>query len=443
MLEANEEPRSFRPSPVLKAILIGVLIALLLIPLGMVMALIHDRQGTRDAAEQEVSAKWGSPQCLGGPILLVPYLVRTPDANGKIRVNISMATLLPRRLEIDGELLPEVRYRGIYEVPLYAARLDFQGSFELDELSELNVPEADVRWDDAVLSVGIPDPRGIRQTATLHWNEAQLDFEPGAGTGSLFPSGIHARVGGLLGASPSGSRPFQFELALNGSRELTFVPVGQDTHARLASTWPDPSFTGAFLPETRNVTEGGFTADWQLFYLGRSYPQQWKAGEVDESLLRASAAGVDLLLPVDEYQKSMRSAKYGVLFLVLTFGAYFLFETLRRLRIHPFQYLLIGFALVLFFVLLLSLSEHVGFDGAYAIAATGTVLLIVGYSAFVLGGASRVAGIGALLGGLYLYLYVLLQLEDYALLLGALGLFATLASVMWITRRVDWYQLHE
>lgn len=439
----SKELGSWGRSPILKAMVVSVLIALLLIPLGMAMALIHERQSTRDEAEREVSAKWGSPQCLGGPVLLVPYVVRTTDARGRIHLATVVATLLPRRLEIGGELAPEIRYRGIYEVPLYTAHLGFRGDFALEELSELGIPEPDVRWTDAVLSVGIPDPRGIRQTPTLEWGDGSLDFEPGAGTGSVFPSGIHARVGDLLASSPARSPSFRFELSLNGSRRLTFLPVGQDTRARLSSSWPDPSFTGAFLPDTRDVTAEGFTADWQFFYLGRSYPQQWKAGEVDGSVLQASAAGVELLLPVDEYQKTLRSAKYGALFLVLTFGAYFLFEILRRLRIHPFQYLLIGFALVLFFVLLLSLSEHIGFDRAYALAASGTVLLIVGYSAHVVGGAGRVAGIGALLGGLYVYLYVLLQLEDYALLLGALGLFATLAAVMWLTRRVDWYALHE
>lgn len=443
MLESTRDSGSWSRSPILKAGLVGALVALLLIPLGMVMALVHERQGTRASAEREVSEKWGSRQCVGGPVLLVPYVVRTTDSNGRTHVATSHATLLPRRLAIEGELTPEIRYRGIYEVPLYAARLDFEGAFALDEVLDLGIPEADLRWTDAVLSVGIPDPRGIRRSPTLQWGDVELAFEPGAGTGSLFPSGIHAPVGEILGGSREPSRSFHFELGLNGSRELTFLPVGEDTRVRLGSSWPDPSFTGAFLPERRSITASGFTAEWQLFYLGRSYPQRWKAGEVDANVVNASAAGVDLLLPVDAYQKSLRSAKYGILFLVLTFGTYFLFEVLGRLRIHPFQYLLIGLALVLFYALLLSLSEHLGFDRAYSIAATGTVALIVGYSGFILGGAGRVAEIGALLGSLYLYLYVLLQLEDYALVLGALGLFFILGAVMWITRRVDWYALQE
>jgi inner membrane protein len=425
-------------SPVLKSFLVGALIVLLLIPLGLVGGLIHERQGTRAEAEQEVSEKWGSRQILGGPVLLVPYVVRITDANGKTHVSTAHATLLPRRLDIEGDLTPEIRYRGIFEVPLYRARLRFAGEFALEELEPLKIPQEDLRWDEATLSVGVPDPRGIRETVRLLFNGAELDFEPGAGTGSVFPSGIHARVG-----APPQASAFSFELALNGSSHLGFVPVGQDNRVTLGSSWPDPSFTGAFLPNARTVTPDGFEAEWQLYYLGRSYPQQWKPGEVDLNRLHASAAGVDLILPVDEYQKSMRSVKYGILFLVLTFGTYFLYEVLGRLRIHPFQYLLVGFALVLFYVLLLSLSEHIGFDAAYAAAAVATIGLIAGYSGFVLKQLSRVAGIGALLSGLYLYLYVLLQLEDYALLLGALGLFAALAAVMWITRRVDWYALHE
>jgi inner membrane protein len=443
MLEQPQEVPSFLRSPILKSVLVGILILLLLAPLAMVGGLIHERQETREEAEREVSGKWGSSQTLAGPVLLVPYVVRTTDEKGRTHVTTSHATLLPRKLEIEGDLAPEIRYRGIYEVPLYAAALDFRGEFALDELEPLGIPPGDVRWADATLSVGVPDPRGIRETVRLAWNGSELDFEPGAGTGSVFQSGIHARVGEHLGAGPALAQPFRFELALNGSSHLSFVPVGQDTQVKLSSVWPDPSFTGAFLPNSRSVTPDGFTADWKLYYLGRSYPQQWKRGDVDSGMLLTSAAGVDLILPVDEYQKSMRSAKYGILFLVLTFGAYFLFEVLGRLRIHPFQYLLVGFALVLFYVLLLSLSEHVGFAAAYAAASLATIALIVAYSGFVLASASKVSGMAALLVGLYVYLYVLLQLGDYALLLGAVGLFAALATVMWITRRVDWYALHE
>lgn len=442
MLENVQENRSRGQSPVLKAILVAVLIGLLLLPLGMVMALIHEREATRKAAEREVSEKWGAQQTVGGPVLLVPYLIRAVDANGKSQIVTAHATVLPRSLEIEGELTPEIRYRGIFEVPLYTVELRVAGTFAPEEISELSIPATDILWGDAVLSVGIPDPRGIRQSVTLGWDGTELGFEPGAGTGSLFPSGIHVGIGDLRSASGElVPHAFQFALTLNGSRHIAFIPAGRDTRLRLASAWPSPSFTGAFLPDSRTVTADGFSAEWQLFYLGRSYPQRWKAGEVDPGVVHASAAGVDLVLPVDTYLKSMRSAKYGVLFLIATFGAYYLFEILGRSRIHPFQYLLVGAALVVFYVLLLSLSEHVRFDLAYGLAAAATLGLILGYSRFILGGAGRLAGLGAGLVGLYLFLYVLLQLEDLALLLGSIGLFLALASVMWVTRRVDWYAL--
>ncbi|HSF15738.1 MAG TPA: cell envelope integrity protein CreD [Vicinamibacteria bacterium] len=445
MLENIERTRSHGQSPVLKAILVAVLIGLLLLPLGMVMALIHEREATRNEAEREVSEKWGTQQTVGGPVLVIPYLSRAVDANGKNQIITAHATLLPRSLEIQGELTPEFRYRGIFEVPLYTVELRVSGSFAPGELSELSIPETELVWKDAVLSVGIPDPRGIRQTVKLHWDEKELDFEPGSGTGSVFPFGIHVGIGEFLASETDTRRahPFQFELALNGSRHLAFVPVGQDTRIRLASSWPSPSFTGAFLPDSRSVTAEGFSAEWRLFYLGRSYPQRWRAGEVDPGAVQASAAGVDLVLPVDAYLKSMRSAKYGILFLVVTFGAYFLFEILGRSRIHPFQYLLVGAALVVFYVLLLSLSEHVGFDLAYGLATLAILGLILGYSSFILGRAERLLGLGALLSGLYVFLYVVLQLEDLALLLGSIGLFLALGAVMWITRRVDWYALQE
>jgi inner membrane protein len=430
-------------SPVVKAVLVGAIVLLLLIPLAMVRGLIDERSGTRSAAEAEVSAKWGGPQNLGGPILVVPYVVRIRDEKGRVELETEYAILLPRGLAIDGEMTPEIRYRGIYPVPLYSARLTVRGEFNSEDLAALRIPEPDVRWQDAVLSMSVPDLRGLRQSVRLAWAGSAIDFEPGAGAGSFFPSGIHARVGGHLSSNLGSPAPFEFELGLHGSGQLTFLPLGRETRAALASPWPSPSFMGSFLPDTRTVTAGGFTAEWRLFYLGRSYPQAWRAGEVDPNVVMSAAGGVSLHQTVDQYQKSTRSAKYGILFLALTFGVYFLLEVLSRLRVHPFQYLLVGFALVLFYVLLLSLSEHLGFDPAYVLAAAATIGLISGYSAFVLRGRRHAAGIGMLLSGLYGYLYVLLQLEDYALLLGAFGLFLALGAVMWITRRVDWYALSE
>jgi inner membrane protein len=426
-------------SPILRAAVIGILILVLLIPLAVVGSLVHERESTRNRVEMEVAEKWGGAQSLVGPILSVPYRYRSEGPNREILTYTSHARFLPTRLEIDGDVRPEIRYRGIYEVALYDVGLTWSGEFEPPDFTTFKVPPEDVLWDEAVLIVGIPDLRGIKTAIVANWGGESLSFEPGTGGASVCASGIHARLRSLGSDAPDAPIPFSFELRLNGSRELRFSPLGKETRISLSSSWPSPSFSGQFLPDTREVTARGFSAQWNISYLTRPFPQEWRSDEVTEELLSQWTAGVSLFQPVDSYAKTSRTTKYGILFLFMTFAVYFLFEILGRLRIHPFQYLLVGFALCLFYLLLLSLSEHIGFGRSYLLASAATVGLIALYSGSVLRSFSRAGAIGAGLGGLYLYLYVLLQLEDYALLLGSLGLFALLAAAMALTRRVDWY----
>ncbi len=434
-----EEINSWVHSPIARAVVIGVLILILLIPLAAVGVLVSEREATRFGVEREVAEKWGGEQSLIGPILSVPYRYRSVGANGEVLTQVGHTRFLPSVLEIEGVVTPEIRYRGIYEVALYEVALRWRGEFERPDLENWNIPPEDVLWDEAVLVVGIPDLRGIQRAVVARWGDESLTFEPGPGAVGLCASGIHARVP-RLGEGAAGARvPFSFELDLNGSRELLFAPLGKETRVSLSSSWPSPSFSGKFLPDSRDVRPDGFTAEWNISYLTRPFPQEWKDNEVTADLLGQWMGGVTLFQPVDSYTKTSRTIKYGVLFLFMTFSVYFLFEILARLRIHPFQYLLVGFAICLFYLLLLSLSEHVGFGYSYLLASASTVGLIAAYSGSVLGSFSRAASIGAGLSGLYAYLYVLLQLEDYALLLGSLGLFALLAAAMALTRKVDWY----
>lgn len=434
-----EEISTWVHSPIARAAVIGVLILLLMIPLAMVGMLVGEREATRFVVEREVAEKWGGDQLLVGPILSVPYRYRTFGPNGEVLSHVGHTRFLPAILDIEGDVRPEIRYRGIYEVALYDVGLRWTGEFERPDPGIWKIPAEDVLWDEAVLVVGIPDLRGIKRAVVARWGDEALTFEPGPGAVALCASGIHARVPHLEEAAPGERVPFSFELDLNGSRELLFSPLGKETRLSLTSTWPSPSFTGQFLPDSREVRPNGFTAEWNISYLTRPFPQEWKDNEVTADLLAQWTSGVSLFQPVDSYTKTSRTTKYGILFLFMTFAVYFLFEILGRLRIHPFQYLLVGFALCLFYLLLLSLSEHLGFGKAYLVASAGTVGLIAAYSGSVLGSFGRAAAIGAGLSGLYAYLYVLLQLEDYALLLGSVGLFALLAAAMALTRRVDWY----
>jgi inner membrane protein len=443
MFENEPEKRRLRDSTAFKLVVIGGLILLLLIPLGMVGSLITERQQRGSQAAEEVAATWGGRQVLAGPVLTIPYRVVEKDKKGKITATWAFPVhFLPETLKVDGKIAPERRNRGIFEAVVYRADLQVSGTFLRPSFAQWRVDPQDVLWDQAYLSVGVPDLRGLRSGIGLAWGERQLQFEPGGAEPGFWDSGLRVPVPGLRAGREGEYYAFSFGLGLNGSQQLRFLPFGKQTTVSLRSPWPSPSFSGAFLPESRRVTDTRFDALWNVSWFGRSYPQQWSHQEAEnlapKASLESSAFGVDLVLPVDAYQKTERSVKYGVLFLLLTFLTFFLYEMFNPFSLHPVQYLLVGAALCLFYLLLLSISEHVPFGFAYLIAAAATVLLIGGYSIAILRGALRALLMTAVLGVLYGYLYVLLKLEDYALLLGSIGLFLILALVMFLTRRIDW-----
>lgn len=437
------EKRPLRDSVLFKMIVIGLLGLALLVPLGMVRLLISERQARRDEVSREVAAVWGQAQTLAGPMLTLPYRDRLRDEKGTVHEITRFASFLPETLEIQGEIEPEKRSRGLFEVAVYRADLSVTGTFKRPDFSEWRIDPGDVFWDDAFLTFGIPDMRGIRNGTSLDWSGRSLPLSPGGGQAGFWETGLRAAVPGLGAGKAGDEYRFRFQLGIHGSRQIRFLPAGRQTTVSLKSAWSDPSFSGAFLPDQRDVSPTGFTATWNVSYFGRGYPQQWRDSERDQlapsSAVAGSAFGVDLFLPVDGYQKSERSVKYGVLFLLLTFLTFFLYETFQPWSLHPMQYFLVGSALCLFYLLLLSLSEHLPFGGAYAVASLATVGMIGTYSVAILRGAGRALWMTGILGLLYGYLYVLLQAEDYALLLGSIGLFVILALVMYVTRRIDWY----
>lgn len=437
------EKRKLRDSVLLKMIVTGLLILALGIPLMMVRGQIRERQERRDSVVNEVASTWGRAQTLGGPVLTVPYLVHSKDDKGKITTWTQLAHFLPESLKVDGSLQPEMRRRAIFEVAVYRADLHGSGTFLRPSFTEWEIPPQDILWDKAWLSIGIPDMRGILRGVKLIWAGKALQLAPGGGVSGLWTNGLRVPISGLGQASEKQTLDFAFDLAIHGSETLSFLPFGKQTTVSLRSSWPDPSFSGGFLPESRKISAQGFESTWSVPYFGRSYPQQWLEEEREQvvpgNALNESAFGVNLYLPVDVYQKTERSVKYGMLFLVLTFLAFFLFEVFSPISLHPMHYLLVGSALCLFYVLLLSISEHIPFGASYAIASAGIILLIAGYSFAILNGRKRALAMSGMLVLLYSYLYVLLQAEDYALLLGSIGLFVILAAVMYLTRKVDWY----
>jgi inner membrane protein len=356
------------------------------------------------------------------------------DEKGRVTsTSIRYAHFLPDELSISGTVMPHVRHRGIYDIALYNSKLQVGGTFSLPDIAGIGIDGEEVIWKDAFLGLGITDMKGIKETIKIVWNKATLTANPGIQSADVLSSGVSAPVD--LNRSTQ-LYSFAFNIDQTAARELKFLPLGKETRVILSSPWSDPSFQGGFLPEKREVSQKGFTAEWQVLQLNRNYPQKWAGKQTD---VFSSAFGVNLFMPVDEYQKTSRSLKYSLLFIGLTFASYFIIELLIRKSMHPINYLLIGLALVLFYTLLLSLSEHFGFNYSYLAAALATVLMITVYTKSVLSSRALASVVFAILSILYGFLYVLLQVEDYALLLGSIGLFFILALFMYLTRKIDWY----
>lgn len=439
-----------RSGTVVKLLGIVLLVALLQIPLWFINDLRAERARHRDAALAEITASWGGVQQLTGPFLVVPVRTvstrtRETMVNGRAvftteqRPVEQLAVFLPERLAIDGDIEPERRHRGIYEAVVYRARLRLSGRFAAPDLAALGATAADLAWDRAWLALGVNDLRGAREAIVIDWNGRPLACEPGS-RHPLLPAGVHAPLPGLDPSAAPGE--FSLELTLNGGGRLAFVPVGRQTDVALRSPWADPSFTGPLLPARREIGPEGFTAAWQSSYYGADFPRQWigdESGAPTSSLaFTAAAFGVELVELVDPYRIVERATKYGMLFITLLFTAFFLFEVLAALRLHVLHYGLVGAALVLFYLALLSLSEFTPFLTAYVSAALASTLLISLYSHAILRGGRRSLIIGAALTGIYGFLFLVLQLQDYALLAGTAALFAVLGLVMFTTRKIDW-----
>ena len=437
----SELLQRLRASVTVKLLFIGVLVLILLIPMSMIESVIYERNHLYLSAKQDIMNSWGREQTIGGPVLTLPYRVVYTDDKGIKRVRQSLAHFLPEHLSVRGQLDTEIRYRGIYQVPVYTADLKLSGRFAPPDIARLGIDAGDVNWDEAYLSVAVADARGIKEPMRLRSDAGDGTFEPGGVKVHGFDPQVIVPLPGLgRGDEPSGFQ-FGFNLKLSGTEKLRFLPVGDRTEVLLASAWPSPSFVGAYLPERRDIDDKGFNAEWKVLHLGRSYPGEWRNADIPAKRIASSAFGVNLFVPISTYQKSTRAAKYAVLFIGLSFLAYFMFEIFGNLRLHPFQYLLVGFANCLFYLLLLSLSEHTSFVLAYAVSAAASTALVVGYSVSILKSRSHILTMLALLAGLYTFLYVTLRAEQYAMLIGAVALFIILATIMYLTRRLDWYRV--
>jgi inner membrane protein len=437
-----------RNAALIKGFFIGFLILLLLIPTFMIESLIREREGRKIEAVTEVSSKWGNSQQFIGPILKIPYYqfekIEKVNAQGKKEIeqtkSIEFAYFLPDNLAINGNILPEKRNRGIYDIVVYRSKMSFTGDFSELPYQKLNILPENIIWKDATLLLSISDFRGIEDEVILNWNNKPSNFNSGGQlnlNGSENNTEISCISTSLLIENEGKSRnSFNFSINLKGSESLNFVPAGKTTEVNLTSNWPNPSFDGSFLPDKRNISSKGFSAGWKVLHLNRDFPQYWS--NITPSSIQNSTFGVKLITPNDNYQKASRSIKYAILIISLTFLGFFFIEIINRKKIHPFNYILIGLALCIFYTLLISISEFSSFNIAYLIAMFLTLGLIYLYAKSIFGEKRSAMIISFVMLTLYSFIFVIIQLEDTALLIGSIGLFIILAITMYVSRRIDW-----
>ncbi|MGF6224547.1 cell envelope integrity protein CreD [Pseudomonas frederiksbergensis] len=427
---------------------IALLILLLLIPLLMINGVIQERQQLRDGVLEDIARSSSYSQQLSGPLMVVPYrkTVRTWKTNEKtnqryqdVREERGRLYFLPERFELDGQVQTELRARGIYEARLFHADNHISGHFSVPAQLGIKEDFADYRFDQPFLAVGISDIRGIENALKLELNGQSLDFVPGSQVRWL-GEGVHVTLP-ALDTRQATELAFGFDLRLQGTGQLQVLPVGKTSKVSLAANWPHPSFIGNYLPAQREITDQGFTANWQTSFFSTNLQEALNScvsgGQCEA--FSGRSFGVSFIDPVDQYLKSDRAIKYALLFIVLTFAGFFLFEVLKSLAVHPVQYALVGVALAFFYLLLLSLSEHIGFASAYLLSASGCVALIGFYVCHVLHSVRHGLSFSTGLAALYGLLYGLLSAEDYALLMGSLLLFGLLGVFMVLTRKLDWY----
>ena len=415
---------------------------LLLIPTSMIKSLISEREQTQNEAISEVGSKWGEEQTISGPFISIPYYRYVKEFSKKDSTEKTVQIkeyihILPTQLNVSGIVDPEKRYRGIYEIVVYNSKLDISGTFNKIDLASLDIKAENILFDKAELVVGINDLRGIEKQVNLNWNNNEIPFNPGVSSNDVVESGINAIL--PLNSVDSIIYNFNLSLDLKGSQLLYFTPVGKITDININSKWDNPSFNGAFLPDNRTVTEKGFQANWNVLHLNRNFPQIWTS---NRHSIQESSFGIDLLLPVDNYQKSYRSIRYAILFIGFTFLVFFFIEVLNKIYIHPIQYILVGVSLIVFYTLLLSISEYIKYNLAFIISALLTLLLIAGYVKAILKSNKLTLLISGILTILYTFIFVIIQLQDYALLIGSIGIFIILGLIMYFSRKIDWYNLN-
>ncbi|MFD1255554.1 cell envelope integrity protein CreD [Mucilaginibacter terrae] len=444
-MESNQQPSTnwVRESVLLKMLIIVVIALVLLIPSSWIQGLIQERSARQQEIIEDVSDKWSGSQLVQGPVLVIPYKkqITQKDTANKITVKEYTETLylLPENLIIKANINTETLHRGIFDVGVYNAGLSITGNFNRADLAKLQIDSSNMMLDKARLVFGISDLKGLKANPVIKVQNQLLTVEPVLNGSNLLDNGLQAAIN--LNKNTSSNIPFSFKLDLKGSQSINFLHTGKTTQVEVSGNWPSPKFEGRSLPDYRHIDAKGFIAKWRMLYLNRPFPQQWAANDtLLNSLKNTKDAlfGVELHIQVDDYQKTTRTSKYAILIILLTFVSLFLTEVIQKRKIHIFNYALIGAAMIVFYTLLLSLSEHLGYNIAYLIAAVATIALIAWFTASLLANTKAATFFAAILTLFYVFIFVIIQLEDMALLVGSIALFVIVSVLMYFSKKISW-----
>lgn len=444
MQQPPQSPGFFQSSTV-KIIMVGILALVLLIPLAFVSNLIFERAERQKAVVSEINSKWGEDVYFYGPVLKVPYtqyyetkLVdeKTKKTTIQQSESTNYAYFFPDQLNADLNVNTQQKNRSNYESVVYTSKMDFKGNYSLPSFDSQAIPKENIHFDKASIVIKTNTIKSITGSVTVSINGKKHTFEPVQNTSERDTvATLETSAFDINNAFAEGPAAFNLNINYKGSEQIRIVPIGKMTQAKMTSNWPSPSFDGNFLPETNTITDEGFSAFWKVSHLNRPFTQQ-HFGALPS--LSEYSFDVKFLIPVDQYQQNERAAKYGFLVIGLTFLVFFLIQSVSKINIHVFQYSMIGLALIMFYTLLISITEHSSFMLAYLIAGLSVVVMITLYSVSILKDRKFAGFIAIALSALYTFIYVIIQLENYALLVGSIGLFLILGAVMYFSRKIEW-----
>jgi inner membrane protein len=442
-----EKPTGFmgwlKESVTVKLVFIGMLVLVLLIPSSLINNLIAERAGRQDEVVKEISYNFAGSQVIKGPVLVIPYNVQVNevDKDGKIITKQGVQNLYvsPDALTIKADEHSDIIHRGIFDAVVYKTTVKVTGNFAKADLTALGLTSDQLMLDKAKLTFGVSDLKGLKTNPIVKAGNIITTATPAFNNQALFADGLQVNLN--LTNENIDNLPFSYSLDLTGTDELSFLQLGKTTDVEVTGDWTSPSFDGRFLPDSRQITDKGFTAHWRMLYYNGVFPQQWSG--VDSLLNNTSRQqdaifGVKLRLPVDEYQKTTRTSKYAILIVLLTFISLFLTELIRKQKVHSFNYILIGAAMIIYYILLLSFSEQIGFTYAYLVASIATVGLVTTFIASLLKNKKAAALFAGILSVFYTFIFVIIQLEDFALMVGSIALFIIIAVLMYFSRKINW-----